>query len=288
MNKYLPTAFAALLGLMIAATARADGPGPSTVAIYLAPDASTPAYVHLSATDARLSNVKPSADAAQAASGWQTADMAGPVTGYVAKDKTLNSAVLKDTPIHSAEKADSPVLGTAPDSPIVKVANVDGDWAEVSYAGPVTVYFLKIPTPVSTAPATTPVAAAPAPAPAAATPAPAPVIAAPTRPTAVTPVAAVPASTTPAPIKAAPTDIARYYYGSLKFRTNPITAGPINAQYLLYASDGTFVALVDLSGVVLPNPVASYLGKPVKIYGTPYTMSSLPSVVIRATMLQLN
>ncbi len=265
MNHRLPSLLATAFGLLFGATLFA---APGDIALYLSPDATTPAFLQVPASDARLAAAQP------AANGWQSVSLPGPFTAYVQSNHTHKDlTVIAGTPIHAAANSNSPVLGTAPENPPLSIKEPEIDWSEVSYAGPVIVYFQKAG-PTATPAAATPMAVTPAPAPA--------------KPSAVTALPQATAVTATPTVIAAATDVPHYYYGVLKLRTNPFIDGPINAQYLLYSDKGALVALVDLSEVVLGNPIANYLGKPVKVYGTAYTAKNLPSVVIRAQMLQAN
>jgi hypothetical protein len=266
MKHCLHFLLAAAFGLFFTAKAFAAA---GDVALYLAPDASTLAFLRVPAGDARLAAAQP------AANGWQTVSLPGPFTAYVQSNHVHKDlTVIAGTPIHAAANSNSPVLGTAPDNPPLSLLSPDIDWSTVSYAGPVTVYFQKA------APAAMPAAPTPV------TAAPAPVAVVSPKPVAVTaqPVATVVTATPTA--TAAATDVPHYYYGVLQLRTNPALGGPINAQYLLYSEKGALVALVDLSNVVLGRSVAEYLGKSVKVYGTAYTVSNLPSIVINAQMVE--
>lgn len=265
MKHRLLYSFATALGLLFGATTYAADSGD--IALYLTPDATTHAFLQVPASDARL------AAAQAAANGWETVSLPGPFTAYVPSNRTHKDlTVIPGTPIHAFASSNSAVLGVAPENPPLSLESPDVDWSTVSFAGPVTVYFHKA-APVAAPPAPTPVVVTPAP-----TVSP--------KPSAVTalPVASVVTATPTATASA--TDVPHYYYGVLKLRTNPALGGPINAQYLLYSDKGALVALVDLNNVVLGRPIAEYLGKPVKLYGTAYSASNLPSVVINAQMLE--
>ncbi len=264
--------------LMNLAAMAADTPAAtSEVALYLSPDATTPAFQHMSATDDAITSAKPVLDPAKVTEGWRTTTLPGPVSGYVASKTThKDMTVTAGTPVHATPDENSPVIGTAPASPLLSVKSPGIDWCEVSLPGPVTAYFQSAPK--AAAPAVVAVTPAPTPAAPAAT-------ATPTRPMlpATTTVTAVPVGK-----QADPADIAHYYYGVLKQRTNLNIYGPTNAQYVLYSEKGQVLALVDLNDVVLPNPLVNYLNKSVKLFGTAYTESSLPFAVIHATTLQSN
>jgi hypothetical protein len=263
MKHCLHLFLATALGLLFGATAHAAD--TSDIALYLSPDATTRAFLQVPASDPRLAAAQP------AAKGWMTVSLPGPFTAYVQSNFTHKDlTVIAGTPIHAAANSNSAVLGAAPVNPPLSLLSPDINWSTVSFPGPVTVYFQKAAPAVAT-----PMAAAPAPVTAvAATPAPVTAL----------PAAAVVTATPTATATA--TDVPHYYYGVLKLRTNPAMGGPINAQYLLYSEKGELVALVDLSNVVLSRPAAEYLGKSVKVYGTAYTVSNLPSLVISAQMMQ--
>jgi len=268
-------------GLTVTAAAAADNPAPTgSIAVYLSPDTGKQALLQVGTGDARLADAKPVADAAKAAAGWQVATLAGPFVGYV-QSKTAHKdySITPGTPVHVSPDENSPVLGTAAQKPFLSVSSPGLDWSEVSFPGPVTAYF-QIGAPKAVAPA---VAAVPATPP---TPA---VSAPPTRPAGVAPVATlIPVTAAPAAKQADANDVAHYYYGVLKSRTDPTIGGPTNAQYVLYSNRGQVLALVDLSDVVLPNPVVAFLDKSVKIYGTAYPETHAPAVVIHALTLQAN
>jgi hypothetical protein len=260
MKLRLTTILFTTFGLLFGATTFAAA---GDVALYLSPDTTTAAFLQVPADDARLAAAKPDR------TGWQIVTLPGPFTAYVQSNHTHKDlTVIAGTPIHAAASSSSPVLGIAPQTPPLSIKEPDIDWSTVSYAGPVTVYFK------SAAPVAQPAVAAPAVV--------SPVVSLPVQPTMVTAQPAV------ATVTASPAQVPQYYYGVLKLRTNPVIDGPINAQYLLYSDKGALVALVDLSEVVLGGPVANYLGKSVKVYGTAYTAKNLPSVVIRGQMLQVN
>jgi len=273
---------AAACGLFAAVAAGADTPAPAgDVAVYLSTDATKPALLHLSAGDASLADAQPVLDAARVIEGWRVAVLPGPFTGYVATKTTHKDlTVTPNTPVHVSPDENSPVLGPAPSNPFLTITSPGIDWSEVSFPGPLPVYFIA----AAPKPATPAVAPTPAPTPA--------VIAPPTPPPTVTPVTAIPAVTAvtavPAATQADPTEVGHYYYGVLKLRTDLNIGGPTNAHYVLYGPKGQIVALVDLNDVVLPNPVITYLNKAAKIYGTAYPEPSLPFAVIHAFTLQAN
>jgi hypothetical protein len=272
MNHRLHPSLAAACGLFFAvAMHAADTTATSVdVALYLAPDATTPAFLHVPASDARLANAQPTAN------GWESVTLPGPFTAYVQSNRIHKDlTVIAGTPVYAGASSSSAVLGNASDNPPLSIQKPEVDWSEVSFPGPLAVYFqMNAPSAPATPAAATLVTATPV-----------AVTAAPVSPTAVT---ALPAAATVTAVSAAPADVPHYYYGVLKLRTNPFISGPINAGYVLYSDKGQFIALVDLSNVVLGSPVADYLDKSIKIYGTTYTASNLPSVVINAQMLQVN
>jgi len=259
----LATAF----GLLFSATSFA---ATGDIALYLTPDTTTPAFLQVPASDARLASAQTASTA-----GWQTVSLPGPFTAYVQSNYTHKDlTVIPGTPIHAAANSSSPVLGLAPQNPPLSIGTPEIDWSDVSYPGPLTVYFQK------SAPVATPAVVAPAVV--------TPVTAAPAQPAVVTAQPLVATVTATPAITAPSAAVPQYYYGVLKLRTNPTINGPINAQYLLYSEKGALVALVDLNNVVLGGPVADYLGKSVKLYGTANSKDNLPSIVIYAQMLQLN
>ncbi len=280
-----------LAAASVLSAAGADTPPANTIAVYLAPDASQPALLQVPAADARLADAKPATDTAKAAQGWKQVSLAGPFTGYVQSSTTRKDMSVRDgTPVHIAAEVNSPVLGTAPASPALVVTSPAIDWCQVSFPGPITVFFQ--PTPPAAAistPAATPAAPAATTAPTVANTAPA-ATATPTRPSAAPGAPPPPTPTQPAATakKADASDVGHYYYGTLKYRTNPTIRGPINVDYALYNSRNEVVALVDLNDVVLPGSPAAFLGKSVKVYGTAYTDASLPFAVIHAQSLQAN
>jgi len=210
------------------------------------------------------------------------ADGFGPNDVVVYQSPDATSPVLMHLPASDARLADA--------APILDAAKAAQGWEKLVLSGGVSAYFIKPATqPALSAP--TPVTAAtPAPAPApvpAPTPARAP---APTKVTAVTPVsAATPPLTvtaTPAPKQADAADVPKFFFGTLKLRTDTKLSGPVNAHYVLYSDKGLVIALVDLNDVVLGSSVVDYLGKTVKIYGTAYNGLSGPYPIIHTLTLQ--
>ncbi len=290
---------AATFSLSLTAAAAADAPAtPSDIALYLSTDATKPAIAHLAVSDALISSAKPAPEAAQAEAGWRTLTLPGPVSGYVeSKTSHKDMTITPGTPVHTAPDSNSAVLGNSPSNPALVIKSPGIDWSEVSYPGPVTAYFLIAPSKpaaptvapaaaVAATPAPTPTASTPAPA-SAATPAASGINALPTRPNGTLPTPSR-VTATPAGKQADPSDIAHNYFGVLKQRTDTKIGGPTNIRYVLYSAQNQVIALVDLSDVVLPNPLVNYLNKSVKIYGTVYPDSSLPFAVIHAVTLQAN
>jgi len=281
MNSRYSFLLAAALGLTVAAASAADNPAPSgDISVYLSPDAAKPALLHASAGDARLADAKPVADTAKAAEGWQVVSLSGPFVGYVtSKAGHKDFSIDPGTPVHVSADENSPVLGLAAQKPLLSISSPGVDWSEVSFPGPVTAYFQASALKAASVAAT----------PAAAIPPVSTISAPPTRPATATPVTALtPVTAAPTAKQADPNDVAHYYYGVLKARTDLKINGPTNAQYVLYSNQGQLLALVDLADVVLPNPVIAYLDKSVKIYGTAYPEAHMPSVVIHALTLQAN
>jgi hypothetical protein len=92
----------------------------------------------------------------------------------------------------------------------------------------------------------------------------------------------------PAPPIPDSANVPRYFFGVLKPRNDWTVSGPATAKYVLVDSHGLIIAIVDISHVVLSNPLASYLGKSVKIYGMANSAPSAPNTLITASFLQLN
>ncbi len=260
--------FAVLLGLLapcFAAAQAASSAAAPVINLYAVPDAGAPALIQLKGGDAAFAATKPAADPAKAAAGWVSVTLSQNVTGYAPTNTSRKDLSIRPgTPIHQLPKSDSPIIGVATDSPVTSVEAAHGDWLEVTYPGPEVLYYQQInpvrtPPPVSV-PASTPVAAP--------TPEPESV---------ATPVAGTSAGSLP-----------RYYIGVLKLRTNPLTRGPANAQYILVGNDGQLLALVDLGNIILPGPADNYLGKSVRVYGASEPANDSLVALIKAQLLQLN
>ncbi len=273
--------FAILPGMLLtAALAAADAPA-GDLALYLSPDATKPALLKVSAGDARLANAAPMTDAAKAAEHWRSVSLPGPFTGYVPSNSTHKDlSVNPGTPIHMAPDENSPVLGATTANPLMSISSPGLDWSEVSFAGPVTAYFIATP------PAAVPAVAAPP------SPTPAATPSAPAAPAAPASTAMMPATATVTAIPAGKQtdagDMAHYYYGVLKLRTNPAIGGPTNAKYVLYSNKDQVLAVVDLNDVVLPNAVATYLNKSAKIFATAYNDPKVPILVLHAVSIESN
>jgi hypothetical protein len=201
-----------------------------------------------------------------------------------------------DIAVYQSPDTTSPVLmHLTPDDarvadakPILDANKAADGWETLMLPGAVTAYFIKPAAKAAlSAPTPAPIASpALAPAPALA-PKPAP---APAKVTAVTPVSASTPPLTVTAIPAAkqvdPAEVPKFFYGTLKLRTDTKLSGPINAQYVLYSDKGLVIALVDLNDVVLGSPVLGYLNKPVKIYGTAYNSLSGQYPVLHTLTLQ--
>ncbi len=266
-----PRAFvslAVLLSLFNPGHTFAQAPAASTpvVSLYLSSDTLGPVLKQTKANDPALAGATPVADSAKAAAGWQTASLNGPFPGYARSNTARKDLTLRPgTPVYLQASESSPVLGLAQLDPPTNVDNVRGSqWFQVTYPGPVVVYFQQAKAP------------APAPAPVA-VPAPVPV---------AQPVLPVIVST--AVSNANASSIPRYYVGVLKLRTNPLVGGPADAQYMLMGNNGQLLVLVDLGNVILPGPASDYLGQRVRIYGATEPASGSLVALLRAQLLQPN
>jgi len=292
MNLRFHFTLAALLGLLASPALRADGFGPaSDVAIYLSPDTAAPVFLRFRPDNTLLAGGQAVLDPAKAGQGWESLVLPGPFTGFVPTNKSRKDlSVTPGTPVHTAADDASPVLGNAPDNPALILTNAEVTWSQVNFPGPVTVYFVKpatMPAPVAPAAVAPAVVAAPTPPPVAAPIAP---VAPPVKVTPIAPVvAATPPLTVtaiPAPKQADPGDLPRFFYGTLKLRTDTKIPGPVNAQYALYDNKGALIGLVDLNDVVLGGPIVAYLDHPVKIYGTTYNSPRAIHPILHALTLQ--
>jgi hypothetical protein len=262
MHSRVLATFAALLGLLAAAASRAQD-----VPLYFIADPTAPVALHLKTGDPALASAKPVADSAKAAAGWMSLQLIQTFTGWAPTNTARKDLTVRPgTAVQQLPTSDSPIIGTAANDPATNVEAVQGAWSQVTYPGPLLLYFLQIKTP--------PPAPAPAPAP---TPAPAPA-----------PVADIPTTVVANPASGDSSNLPRYYVGILKLRTNPLTGGPASAQYLLISPNGQLLALVDLSNVMLPGPAANYLGKNVRIYGVTEPANGSLVALLKAQLLQPN
>jgi hypothetical protein len=257
---------AALTGRAQTASSAANATATPAISLYFVPDTSAPAAAQWPANDPRLGSAKPSPDAAQAAAGWQVVSLSEPFTGYAPTNTSRKDLdITPGTPIHQSPDASSAVIGTAQSDPGTTVQNVSGDWAQVTFPGPVSLFFLGSPP-----------APPPPPPPA---PPPAPVLTE----------APVAAPAAPA-VSATPSTgrLPRYYLGILQLRTDDKISGPSSAKYVLYGPDGLPIAIVDMNAVILPTSMQNYLGRYVKIYGVPEASNDMPGTLLRAQLVQLN
>ena len=244
--------------LMVALGANAQ---TGILTLYEEPDVKAPVVAKAGLEDPRLGSASAVFDEAKAALGWQVADFEIQTTGFVADDRIGKDLVpVENALVRAAPRETAPVLGTVvPGEPMEVLDN--GPFWEVRLTVARPVYFLP-PDPPALPPVT---AAAPAPA--------SPVITedpvVDRTPPPATGVAAAP--TTPAPEEAASTAaglaIGQSFEGVFERTSGFMGLFRPPYPFAIENVNGRRIAYVDVSEIVLPGSLKSYLGERVIVYG---------------------
>lgn len=275
----------------------------TTVNLYLAPDAGTPVVGEVPRAEARANSLAV-LDEERAEAGWRFFERTASYTGYVpAEDLRKGLQVREGALIRRAAEPGARVLTTVLPQTEVQVEAID-EWVTVTFTAPVPVFFLDPEAAPETAAPPNPVPADPPATPPAViipnSPPPAPV------PPPVVPSAPAPApptaTTAPSPSRQPIADpdqlekalgTARTLEGNLRLAPRRLGFAP-KFPYDLVNEDGDRLAFVDTGELILPQPLDSYVGRRVILYGTPELIAEGPgevaapdNIVIRAQSLRL-
>lgn len=228
------------------------------IELHLAADGQSRQLESISLDDPRLGQPTPVMDEAKAALGWHFADFSGTVEGYV-QDAKIGKDLLPvdNTLIHASPSTDSRVLSVYRFGDDLEVVDT-GVWWKIRFTGTFPVYFvLETPPPLPAVTGTAePVAAA------------APIIE-------TAPVADAPApawiSTVPVPddeLEAPPPGAIGQRYDGI-FRRSKKRFGLLKPKspYYLEDASGDRIAWLDVSEIVLPGSIKSFLDQAVVIHG---------------------
>lgn len=208
-------------------------------------------------------------------SGWIAVRYSGPVHGYA-----LNSAVGKDFTlkpgaiIRAGPAADAPVFSIVAEGDTVEAVELVGDWSRVSFEKS-TILFLDIGD-------TLPAEASPAPeqAPAVTT----------AENTGATEAAATEAAPIPALAAPPPPDIQaaapRVFQGYLARTRRILGAGP-KLDYQLLDENNRRIALLDLSALLITEPIDRFEGMRVSVFGPLLRREGVKDLIIRVETIRL-
>lgn len=261
-------ASAILFGALTAAVSGA--PLTATTAVHTKPDAASPTITYLKAG----SEPTPASDSVNTAEGWTAVQLTGPFECYVqTKDLTKQLAVIPGTALRQTPDTNGPVLKTADRADKTTITGLRGRWTQLSLAGPLVGYIRSGATPASGGPMAAPAAAAPAPAPAAGAPA-----------ASGSNLAGQPAlsSSTAADAAQLPRQLTGKFVSarSLLHRHPPF-------PWELVDNSGRRFAYLDVSNLLLTDPIESFTGHFVVVFGAAQPTRGGKDIVIRVESMQL-
>jgi hypothetical protein len=264
---------AALAGFgALAALAALAAPLTQTTAVQTQPDPAAPSFSFLKAGS---EPTPAAAGIAEAPPGWMLVSVDGPFTGYVPnQDLTKGLGVKLGASVYLAPQADAGVLTIAAQSDKIALTGLHGKWTQVRVNRPVTGYIH-----LGALPAAVPGEPAPYAAPAAGPVPGAPVNLSTTSPNAEAGHAAAPTESGK--------ELPRFFEGRLAGFRHSIYSLPHPYPWMLRASDGTRLAYLDISHLLLTNQIASYVGHDVQIFGTVQRVPNSRDIVIVAESLRL-
>ena len=262
---------AALAGFgALAALAALAAPLTQTTAVQTQPDPAAPAFSFLKAG----SEPTPAASGiAEVPAGWMLVSVSGPFTAYVQnQDLTKGLEVKLGASVYLTPTADAGVLTIAAQGDKISLTGLHGKWTQVRVDRPVTGYIHLGPLPAALpgeAAAAAPTEAVPG----------APVNLSTASPNAEAGHAAAPSESG--------NELPRFFEGQLASFRHSIYSLPHPYPWILRASDGTRLAYLDLSHLLLTNQIASYVGHDVQIFGTVQRVPNSRDIVIVAESLRL-
>lgn len=156
----------ALSAALLAATATLRAaPLTATAAVHTQPSESSPAFTYLKAG----TDPVPAANSiATTPAGWMAVELPGPFEGYVLNKDMLKSLDVRvGAQIHTAPKANSPVLATMEAADKATITGLEGKWTQIKLEKTITGYIAiasvpsAVPAPVAKQSAPAPVSPAP-------------------------------------------------------------------------------------------------------------------------------
>ena len=263
-------ASAILFGALSAAVSGA--PLTATTAVHTKPDAASPTITYLKAG----SEPTPASGAITPAAGWAAVQLTGPFECYVqTKDLTKQLAVIPGTALRLTPDTNGPVLKTADRADKTTITGLRGRWTQLSLAGPLVGYIRSGATPASGGP----MAAAPA---AATAPAPAPGTGAVTA--SGSNLAGQPALASSAGADAA--QLPRQLTGKFASARSLLHRHP-PFPWELVDNSGRRFAYLDVSNLLLTDPIESFTGHFVVVFGAAQPTRDGKDIVIRVESMQL-
>lgn len=261
----------------------------TAVDLYLQPDTDSKKIDQVELDDPRLGQPAPVMDEARAALGWHFADFSDRITGYV-RDAKIGKDLLpvENAIIYSAPSTESPVLGVFQIGDSIEILDT-GEWWTLEVEKDFPVYFvLDTPPPL---PPVTGTAAEEEPL----------VELEPEQPGELSPVIEeTPAvDVGPAPRREAarplreaeqtppPQVIGQSYEGVFMRSKRFLGLFKPTAPFYLEAADGSRIAWVDTSGIVVPGTLKEYLDKQVIVHGEREFLPSSKDWIIRARNMRL-
>lgn len=245
--------FAVPIAGLVAAAALRAAPLTATTAVQTRPDPSAPVIGFLKAG----AEPKP---AAAAPAGWLAVALPGPFSAYV-RDQDLNKAleVKAGSPLYLRPSLDAAVLTVAAKGDKIEITGLEGRWTEVQLNQPV-IGFINVGG-ASAAPTSAPPA----------TEAPPPPTNAPGH---------------PAPDLGASAPLPRYFEGILA-STRRAFAPRRPYDWELRTEGGARICYVDVSRLLLPQPIDTYAGQQVLVYGAPRAVPGTKDIVVAVDSLRL-
>lgn len=251
---------------------------PTAVSLHLVPDASSPKI----GTVAAGTSVSPmirdelvSEGLGVLPSGWLAMRSNGPFFGYVHNNEMGKDLTAKPgATIHGApDSASAPIL-TLEEGDRADAVDLAGDWTKVVFRKELVVYFNALPeaspSTIGTTAATEPPPSAPESPPVA------------TQSTATNAESAAVVEPIHNPTSAAP----RTFQGYLKKTRRILGQGP-KLDYQLVDENNKRIALLDMSALLLTDPLDRLEGRLVNIYGPGVPMADVKGPVIRVETLRL-
>lgn len=282
----MKTSLLRLAALALSAAGALGAPLTQTTAVHTKPDAGSPAISYLKAgTEPVAATDAP----ANIPAGWMAVALPGPFQAYVnAQDLTKGLDVKPGAPIRTAPRADAPVLTIAKRGDKTSITGIQGRWTQINLQKNLVGYIhvanaaaFQPPPAAPEAAATASAAAAPGPASSFAgtsTPSPAP----------------GPAAYTGTPVSSdsqggpgnSSSALPRQFTG--KFTSTRSLFHPRRPyDWQLVDNAGRRYAYVDVSKLLLTDPISDYAGHYVVVFGAAQPVPGSHDIVIRVESLQL-